>query len=143
MHYKSRGIMAVMDQVKAFHKKIKIQIEAMESELANSHHTLDEAEVIEKHAKIRTLYEMLTDYECMFAEELAPMHVKMSGKRLLYMYNDMDYRTIEQLNFTIRTYVILKRANYETAQQLREANLEEIPNISQKSIEEIKRKLNL
>lgn len=132
-----------MDQVKAFHKKIKIQIEAMESELANSHHTLDEAEVIEKHAKIRTLYEMLTDYECMFAEELAPMHVKMSGKRLLYMYNDMDYRTIEQLNFTIRTYVILKRANYETAQQLREANLEEIPNISQKSIEEIKRKLNL
>lgn len=135
--------MAVMDQVKAFHQKIKIQIEAMESELANSHHTLDEAEVIEKHAKIRTLYEMLTDYECMFAEELAPMHVKMSGKRLLYMYNDMDYRTIEQLNFTIRTYVILKRANYETAQQLREANLEEIPNISQKSIEEIKRKLNL
>lgn len=132
-----------MDQVKAFHQKIKIQIEAMESELANSHHTLDEAEVIEKHAKIRTLYEMLTDYECMFAEELAPMHVKMSGKRLLYMYNDMDYRTIEQLNFTIRTYVILKRANYETAQQLREANLEEIPNISQKSIEEIKRKLNL
>ncbi|MGN1386277.1 MAG: DNA-directed RNA polymerase subunit alpha C-terminal domain-containing protein [Bacillus sp. (in: firmicutes)] len=132
-----------MDQVKAFHQKIKIQIEAMESELANSHHTLDEEEVIEKHAKIRTLYEMLTDYECMFAEELAPMHVKMSGKRLLYMYNDMDYRTIEQLNFTIRTYVILKRANYETAQQLREANLEEIPNISQKSIEEIKRKLNL
>lgn len=132
-----------MEQLKAFQQQIKTQIVTTEQELADCHHAFEEAEIIEKRVKLRTLHELLAEYECVFAEELAPAHVKMSGIKLLYMYHDVDYRTIEQLDFTIRTYVVLKRANYDTAQQLCEANLEKIPNITQKSIDEIKRKLNL
>ena len=132
-----------MEQLKAFQRKIKTQIITIEQELANCHQALAETEIIEKRAKLCAFREMLAEYECVFAEELTPVHVKMSGTKLWYMYNDIDYRTIEQLNFTIRTYVILKRANYKIAQELREVNLDNIPNISQKSIDEIKRKLNL
>ncbi|MBD3110091.1 hypothetical protein IEO70_17290 [Bacillus sp. AGMB 02131] len=132
-----------MEPLKVFQQKIKTQIEAIEQDLEDYQDTFDEGDIIERRAKLRVLSEVLTEYECMFAEELTPAHKKMRGKRLLYVFNDVDYRTIEQLNFTIRTYVVLKKANYDTAQQLREANLEDIPNISQKSIEEIKRKLNL
>ena len=133
-----------MEQLKVFQQKMKTQIALIEQELASCQHDSEE-KIIGKRAKLSALHEMLAEYECVFAEELMPEHVKMSGKKLLYMYmyNDIDYRTIEQLDFTIRTYLALKRANYETAQQLREADLEQIPNISQKSIDEIKRKLNL
>ena len=132
-----------MEQLKAFQQKIKNQIITIEQELADCHQALAETEIIEKQAKLCAYREMLAEYECVFAEELTPAHVKMRGTKIWYMYNDIDYRTIEQLDFTIRTYVILKRANYNIAQELREVNLEKIPNISQKSIEEIKRKLNL
>ena len=132
-----------MEQLKVFQRKIKTQISIIEQELADCNHSLAETEIIEKSAKLCAFREMLAEYECVFAEELTPAHVKMSGTKLWYMYNDIDYRTIEQLNFTIRTYVILKRANYKIAQELREVNLDNIPNISQKSIDEIKRKLNL
>jgi len=138
-----QGDYGCMEQLKAFQQNMKTQIASIEQELTSLHHALEEVEIIEKQAKLYALHEVLAQYECMFAEELTPLHVKMSGTKRLYVYNDVDYRTIEQLDFTFRTYIVLKRANYHTAQQLREVDLEEIPNISKSSIAEIRRKLNL
>jgi hypothetical protein len=83
--------------------------------------------------------EWFEDYE----EEISPV---TEVETVEPMELEIDTRSLCELDFSVRTYNCLKRAGYETAQQLKDAPFEDIlkvRNLGRMSIKEIEEKLNI